>query len=337
MSYQKTDIPAIIVTGFLGSGKTSLINHILKHSDQNIAVIMNDFGDINIDAMLVAQQTDERIELSNGCICCSMGESGLDDTIKQLLKQNENVASIIIEASGIAEPIEIKRMLLMSKIKSITYGGLLYVIDAAHFEETRKQHNSLEKHIKAADCIVLNKIDELQKDAQQKVTLEVRNLNKSSPIVKTNYGVIDSELLLSMESSSGKNQQLSLAHALEDHSQHLHSQYASYTFNTKEPLDPKKFLAFIKSSQQGVYRIKGFAYFGMKGLEQKLVVQKVGRRLHLYTEGWEESELIETNLVFIGININKSVLQDELDACVDKNPDSMAPGEMLDVRDYIKA
>lgn len=336
MSHQKTDIPVSIITGFLGSGKTSLINHVLKNSGQNIAVIVNDFGDINIDAMLVAQQTDEKIELSNGCICCSMGESGLDDTIEQLLKQNKNIDAIIIEASGIAEPFEVKKMLLMSKVKNITYGGLLYVVDAVHFEKTRKQHSSLEAHIKTADCIVLNKIDELQKSVQQKCITEIRNLNKNAPIVKTNYGAIDPEFLFNAESGLDKSQQLSLAHAQEDHSQHLHSQFTSYTFSTKEPLSPKKFLTFIKNSLPGIFRIKGFVYFGMKGLEQKLVVQKVGKRVQLYTESWEESEEALTKLVFIGIDIKEGELKKQLDSCIDKTPDDIAPGEMLDVRSYVK-
>lgn len=325
--------PIIILSGFLGSGKTTLLNYVLRHSEgKRVAVIVNDFGDVNIDAMLIAGKTDEKIELSNGCMCCSMGDNGLDETIENILKQSQKTDAIIIESSGIADPSEIKRMVITSNVKEISYGGLLYVVDAKNYQEVKKLHPNIRDHIQAADCLVLNKIDDVKSSDEKTIVNDCKVINRAAPIVKTQFGEVDPRILFDIETNS--QQQLTLAHSHDDHSTHVHAHYATFTFKTHRPLHPQEFLNFIKAPIQGVYRIKGFVYCGMKGLEQKLVVQKVGKRLHLYTESW--SEEVETNLVFIGVDIDENELKEHLSACIDKTPDDVAPGEMLDVRDYIK-
>ncbi len=339
MSDKKTDIPVIVIAGFLGSGKTTLLNHLLTHSEgKKIAVIVNDFGDVNIDAMLVAGKTDEKIELSNGCICCSMGENGLDETIENILKQNKNIDVIIIESSGIAEPAEIKRMVIMNKVKGIEYGGLLYIVDSVHYQEIKRAHADIKNHLKVADCIVLNKMDAIHENEKAVIIKECEAINPNVPILKTQFGEIDTRLLFDIDTSS--SQQLTLAHIYDnyhhDHGSHLHSLYTSFTFQTKRPLQPQAFLDFIKRPLKGVYRAKGFAYFGMKGLEQKLVVQKVGNKLHLFTEGWSEKETTETKLVFVGIEFDELALSRQLESCIDKTPEEISSGEMLDIRNYIK-
>lgn len=337
MNDKKSAIPVVIIAGFLGSGKTTLLNHVLLQSEgKKIAVIVNDFGEINIDAMLVAGKTDEQIELSNGCICCSMGESGLDETIENILKQQPRTDAIIIESSGIAEPSEIKRMVITSKVKNVEYGGLLYVVDSAHYQETKRAHADIKNHLKVADCIILNKIDAVDEDEEAAIVQECETINSNVPILRTQFGEINPRLLFDIDTSS--NQQLTLAHVHDghhEHSSHLHSLYSSFTFQTKQPLQPREFLDFIKKPLQGVYRVKGFVYFGMKGLEQKLVVQKVGNKLHLFIESWDEKETTETKLVFIGIDIDERDLKKQLEACIDKTPDSAISGEMLDIRNYM--
>lgn len=317
----------------MGSGKTTLLNYVLKHSEgKRVAVIVNDFGDVNIDAMLIAGKTDEKIELSNGCICCSMGDNGLDETIENILEQSPKTDAIIIESSGIAEPSEIKRMVITSRVKDISYGGLVYVVDAKNYQEIKKLHPNIKEHIQTADCLVLNKIDGVKSDDEAATVKDCKAVNQTAPIIKTQFGEVDPRILFDIETVG--QQQLTLAHSHDDHSSHMHARYIAFTFQTRKPLRPQEFLNFIKAQKQGVYRIKGFVYCGMKGLEQKLVVQKVGKRLHLYTESWNEE--VETNLVFIGVDIDESELKEQLNACIDKTPDNIAPGEMLDVRDYIK-
>lgn len=335
MNDKKLGVTIVIIAGFLGSGKTTLLNHVLKHSEgKKVAVIVNDFGEVNIDSILIAGKTDENIELSNGCICCSMGENGLDETINNILRQNKTVDAIIIESSGIADPSEIKRMVITSKVNNIGYGGLLYIVDSAQYQETKRVHANIKDHLKAADCIVLNKIEAVDEDEKMAIIKECEAINKGVPIIKTQFGEIDPRLLFDINISS--KQQLTLAHAHDDcHSPHLHSLYSSFTFQTKQPLHPQIFLDFIKKSQQGIYRIKGLVYFGIKGLEQKLVVQKVGNKLHLFTESWDENETTETNLVLIGVEFDEVALKKQLENCIDKTPEEIASGEMLVIRNYM--
>ncbi len=327
-------LPIITIAGFLGSGKTTMLNYILKHSEgRRIAVIVNDFGETNIDSMLIAGKTDEKIELSNGCICCSMGDNGLDDTLEAILKQSNAIDAIIIEASGIAEPSEVKRMVLTSKNKKISFGGLVYIIDAQNYGGTKKRYPNIVDHIKAADCIVLNKSSAISANQESYLKNDLKKINAQTPVVATIFGEIDPELLFDIELK--KDQQLSLAHARDGHSTHMHSRFSSLSFESSDPLGPAKFIEFIKKPLKGVYRAKGFAYFGMKGLEQKLIVQKVGNRLEFLLEGWKEGESLKTELVFIGVDIDKEEIEKQLAECIDKTPDNISSGEMLDVRSYM--
>ena len=113
---RRNSIPILLLTGFLGAGKTSLLNHLLSNDDGlKIGVIINDFGQVNIDSMLVAAQTDTALELSNGCICCSLEGENLDDAIGQLAHQGSRLDYIVVEASGLAEPRELATMLRLLK------------------------------------------------------------------------------------------------------------------------------------------------------------------------------------------------------------------------------
>src|SRR5690606_34032532 len=154
------------------------------------------------------------------------------------------------EASGIAEPSEVKRMLLMSKNKNVTYGGLVYVIDAAHFNETKATHSDVEKHVALADCVVLNKIDLINSQSEEEIIALCRAINKQAPILKTIYGEVDPKFLFDIEVE--ETQQLTLAHQHDDHALHMHSQYTSLEFITSEPLSPKHFLEYIKKPLTGI-------------------------------------------------------------------------------------
>ncbi len=133
---RRNSIPILLLTGFLGAGKTSLLNHLLRN-DQNlkIGVIINDFGEINIDSMLVSAQTDTTLELSNGCICCSLEGESLDDAIGQLAHLGSRLDYIIVEASGLAEPRELATMLRLLKNNYAHFDALVSVVDGINFEK----------------------------------------------------------------------------------------------------------------------------------------------------------------------------------------------------------
>ncbi|SER63508.1 CobW/HypB/UreG, nucleotide-binding domain [Actinokineospora terrae] len=133
------DIPVLVVAGFLGAGKTTLLNHLLHTaSDLRVGVIVNDFGKVNIDALTVAAQVDSMVSLGNGCLCCAVDPEELDAMLERLAHPDGPVDVIVIEASGLAEPPAMVKMVLASANPHIRYGGLVEVVDAAEFTESRR-------------------------------------------------------------------------------------------------------------------------------------------------------------------------------------------------------
>lgn len=316
-------IPVIVLAGFLGAGKTTLLNHILKQSlGLRIGVIVNDFGAVNVDSLLVAQQTDEKVELSNGCMCCTLGEGGIDETLEQLAYSGSPIDAIVIEASGIAEPGEIAFLVQASKNKLVELAGIVYMVDTENFASVRQD---IAEHMKMADIILLNKTDLVDAHRLQEVVKASEQLNSRAPIVPIKHGQFDPKVLFDIKQPQVV--QLSLMHAAEDHSDHLHTHYHSVSFETEKPLDPIKAQAFLKQPPRGVYRMKGFAYFGMKGYEQKFVVQMVGKRHELRTEEWIDKP--STQLVCIGVGIEREELKRHMDDLIDTAPDNLTDGTML--------
>ncbi|MFG2890647.1 CobW family GTP-binding protein [Streptomyces sp. NPDC048248] len=189
-------IPVVVLAGFLGSGKTTLLNHLLAAGDgTRIGAIVNDFGSIEIDAMTVAGQVDSMVSLGNGCLCCAVDTSELDTYLERLARPAARIDVIVIEASGLAEPQEMIRMILASENDRIVYGGLVEVVDAAEFAATRVRHPELDRHVRIADLVVLNKADRIDDSARQGLMATLADLAPGRPVMSAAYGRIDPELL----------------------------------------------------------------------------------------------------------------------------------------------
>ena len=206
MSLRRKYIPIMAIVGFLGSGKTTLLNHILKENQGlKIGVIVNDFGDINIDAMLVARQTDQELELSNGCICCTLEGSSLDDAIGQLAHNGSTVDYIVIEASGLAEPRELLRLLVNAKNNYARFDSMIAVVDASNVLDTKEKHPGFMDQLSLADIIVLNKIDLVDKKKLKEIDGYLSFINEKAHVLKTEKGIIDTRLLLAPDKLDRKS------------------------------------------------------------------------------------------------------------------------------------
>ncbi|MET9163968.1 GTP-binding protein [Streptomyces cellulosae] len=336
-------IPVVVLAGFLGSGKTTLLNHLLHRSGgSRIGAVVNDFGAVEIDAMAVAGALgDSTVSLGNGCLCCAVDASELDEYLERLARPSAGIDVIVIEASGLAEPQELVRMVLASELPNIVYGGLVEVVDAAELDETRAAHPGIDRHLALADLVVVNKIDRV--DDPEPVLKTVRDLVDRAAVVPATHGRVDPEFLFDCRPSEERIGQLSFddlhrddAPEQEQHA-HLHAGYDTLSFVSERPLDPRRLIAFLDSRPAGLYRIKGYVDFGPYDVRNRYAVHAVGRFLRFYPEPWPAGAGRATQLVLIGTGLDTGALRTELDACVsDDAPHADDEAGMWGVLRYVQ-
>ncbi|THA35427.1 GTP-binding protein [Streptomyces sp. A1277] len=321
-------IPVVVLAGFLGSGKTTLLNHLLLHRAGNrIGVVVNDFGAIEIDAMTVSGQVGSTVSPGGGCLCCAVDASELDTYLETLTRPAARLDVIVIEASGLAEPQELVRMILASDNPHIVYGGLVEVVDAAEFEATRQRHPEVDRHLAVADLVVLNKTDRAGDEEHARVRQAVADSGSTAAVVPATYGRIDPQLLFDpalRPDNDEKARQLTfedlyleerVAEDGDGHGAHLHTAYESVDFASDAPMDPRRLLDFLDSRPEGLYRIKGYVDFGAGDPGNAYGVHAVGRFLRFTPRPWTRGEPKRTQLVLIGSGIDAPALRKELESC----------------------
>lgn len=324
-------IPVVILAGFLGSGKTTLLNHLLTQSrGTRIGVVVNDFGAIEIDALTVAGQVDSMVSLGDGCLCCAVDASELDGYLDRLARPELAIDVIVVEASGLAEPQELVRMVLAGENPRVGYGGLVEVVDAAEFEATRARHPETDRHLAVADLVVLNKTDRTEPAERERILGVLAGLSPGTPVVAASHGRVDPDVLFDRRPGARTVGQLSFddlraeesgegtAAGDAGHDDHLHAAYDSVEFVSAEPLDPRRLMAFLDERPEGLYRIKGFADFGAADPDHRYALHAVGRFLRFTPEPWQPDERRLTQLVLIGAGTDRDALLKELTAC--RNP-----------------
>ncbi|MFI2475660.1 CobW family GTP-binding protein [Nocardia xishanensis] len=303
-------IPVLIVAGFLGSGKTTMLNHLLRNNrGTRIGVVVNDFGAINIDSMLVAGQVDAMVSLGNGCVCCAVDVTELDELFTRLAQPRANIDVIVVEASGLAEPRNLIRMVVGSDNPRIRYGGLVEVVDAEQFPETRERHPELLTHLRLADLVVVNKADRVAAAELDTLRGEIAELVGTVPVYATTRGRIDPGLLFDepLRETPRVAEQLSFDELLADHDhdgdhehRHLHDDYTSVSFTSERELDPRRLVGFLEDPPPGLFRAKGFAAFGVAAERRKFVLHMVGRHIVFEPGAWRRGEPRTSRLVLIG-------------------------------------
>ncbi|WP_314176350.1 CobW family GTP-binding protein [Streptomyces winkii] len=348
-------VPVIVLAGFLGSGKTTLLNYLLRHSGgTRIGAIVNDFGSIEIDAMTVAGQADSTVPLGDGCLCCAVDTSDMDEVLERLARPSAAMDVIIVEASGLAEPETLIRMILASGSEHAVYGGLVEVVDGAEFESVRERHPELERHVRAADLVVLGKADRVAEPELRRLRETLEAIGPGTPVVTASHGRIDPALLFDpAHRPRPPVEQLSFDALLResaeddegedaDHSGHLHAAYESVEFTSRTALDPRRFLDFLDGRPPGLYRIKGFVDFGDADPVNSYAVHAVGRFLRFTPshrradQPDEPDEGVPTQLVLIGAGIDAAALRKELAACVADPSEAPDPHAMWGVLRYVE-
>ncbi len=252
-------VAADIVTGFLGSGKTTLIKSLLARGleGKKIALIVNEFGDIAIDGTAVRGiNVDRMIELPNGCICCTIGSKfalavqEIVDTVEPHL--------IVIETSGVASPDPLISDLSRAGVRT---DAVISVVDAEQIQKVCKDHLAAVGQIEAADFIVINKIDCVTEKRLEKVTKTLRKLNPRAVLFPTSYGHVDQDVLFATGTASIRVKR----EVAEDRPAHParagEAPIESFSFRQPGNMDRYRFEAFLKSLPSRIYRAKGIVRF----------------------------------------------------------------------------
>jgi len=286
-SSRAATIPVIALTGYLGAGKTTLLNHVLRTPQARIGVVINDFGEINVDAGLISGQIDEPASIAGGCICCLPDDGQLDTALARLADPKLRLDAIIVEASGLADPAALARIIGFSEIDGIRDGGVVDVIDAVQHFDTVDCGGVAPARYGAATLVVVNKLDQIP-DSDRDATLgrveaRVRERNSRAHVVGAVGGRVDPALLYDVAAATDEAGQLSFRDAFfeEAAATHHHVHAESVTVGADEAVDPERILELLEFPPAGVYRMKGVVAVRHRASVRSYVVNVVGPAVHI--------------------------------------------------------
>lgn len=335
-------IPVTVITGFLGSGKTTTIRHLLQNNQgRRIAVLVNEFGEVGIDGELIRScqvcedETPEvnLVELTNGCLCCTVQEEFFP-AMQELLKRRDKIDHIVIETSGLALPKPLVQAFRWPEIRTgATVDGVITVVDCeavangtlvGNIEAVEAQRQAdpnldhetpieelFEDQLACADLILLTKTDHVNLETQQKVeTWLKQELREGVKIVPCQQGKIQPDVILGFNAAVEDDLETRPSHhdheEEHDHDDHINSVPIILT----QDFEPQDLIERLKTmiKQQEIYRIKGFVSVPNKPM--RLVLQGVGDRIEtFYDRLWKPTETRQTQLVFIGENLQASDIE----------------------------
>jgi len=291
----------IVLTGFLGSGKTSFLQHFIEYQVQRnrfVAVIQNEIGEIGLDGKLLDHDYAVT-EIDEGCVCCSL-IGNLKTAIHQILLRFHPDA-IVLETTGLANPFNLLDEL--SEVEEwVRFDSITTVVDGLNALKSIEMYAVASDQIKAADILLINKEDLLTKRQLQKIRRQLKTINPAAPILTARHGDINPALVYGVDPQdepevTGRSKRQKNDHQV--HCSHAHDGLSSHKISFSEPLDKTLFIEGLKSIPRGIFRIKGVVDF--TDVDKPQLVQYVGGRFEI--SEFENPKMTERFLVLIGQEI----------------------------------
>lgn len=314
-------VPVTILTGFLGAGKTSILNRILTADHGlRIAVVVNEFGDIGLDDRFIARAEGDIVELTNGCVCCSARNDTMEVLLSLIakLKAGQRMDHIVIETTGLAKPASLARFFLGdSPLKSHFHlDGIVTVVDAYHGTSQLIQYREVKEQVGVADLILMNKTDMAEEPQMTNLQEWLHGINPTAAIVRCTKDTVPLDQLLHVGgfAVAGKERILE-----EDEHEHAHDRdIIAVSIREERPLDRGKFSRwiseFVAMDGGDLLRYKGILSFA--GSDRRAILQGVHMVREL-TEGdpWGDAGRV-TELVFIGRRLMEDVIREGVRNCI---------------------
>ena len=348
--------PVTVITGFLGSGKTTLLSALLKKEEmKNVAVIINEFGEVGLDHALVEHSDKNIVELQNGCICCTI-QGDLQKTMLDLIdKMTRGDISyfdkVIIETTGLADPVPIIHTLIssMDLQRIYTLDGVITVVDATNGEKTLDLQPEAVKQAALAERIIISKIDLIEKDKVISLETRLRAINPSIKIIKSSFGDVSISDLIDLGaydpfSKSRDVKEWLAAESMDTHHDHDHDHHhvnvnrhdeniEAFSMTSDKPVNMMAFGLFkdLLMAQMGpdLLRLKGI--INIEGKDRPAVIHGVQHVFHpvYWLEKWPDDNR-QTKLVFITRNIKKEQIEGFFNALMGLVGEKGMPKEIAD-------